>query len=145
AAARLGANVQIVQSMGMGSIRHFAPMRVADELAWNYRAAARRRRGDPEAMYRLLTGDFMPRIRFIDLPRFSAGFDRRLDDLTVRDSDGADPDIAYLGLLLSPSLVFSRDRDLRETGFAPATIEDLDLVLAAGLSVEISDGAMVAT
>ncbi len=96
AAARLGANVQIVQSIGMGSIRH-------------------------------------------------TGFDRRLDDLVVRDSDGADPDVAYLGLLLSPSLVFSRDRDLRQTGFAPATIEDLDLVLAAGLAVEISDGALVAT
>jgi hypothetical protein len=145
AAARLGGNVQIVQSIGMGSIRHFAPMRVADELAWNYRAAARRRRVDPEGMYRLLTEDFMPRIRVIDLPPFHAGFDRRLDDLTVRDSDGADPDVAYLGLLLSPSLVFSRDRDLRQTGFAPATIEELDLVLAAGLSVEISDGALVAT
>jgi hypothetical protein len=145
AAARLGANVQIVQSIGMGSIRHFAPMRVADELAWNYRAAARRRRVDPEGMCRLLTEDFMPRIRFIDLPPFLAGFDRRLDDLTERDSDGADPDVAYLGLLLSPSLVFSRDRDLRQTGFAPATIEELDLVLAAGLSVEISDGALVAT
>lgn len=145
AAARLGANVQIVQTMGMGSIRHFAPMRVADELAWNYRAAARRRRVDPEAMYRLLTEDFMPRIRFVDLPPIPAGFDRRLDHVTVRDSDGADPDVAYLGLLLSPSLVFSRDRDLRQTGFAPATIEELDLVLAAGLSVEISDGAVVAT
>lgn len=145
AAARLGANVQIVQTMGMGSIRHFAPMRVADELAWNYRAAARRRRVNPEAMYTLLTEDFMPRIRFVDLPPIPAGFDRRLDDLTVRDSDGADPDVAYLGLLLSPSLVFSRDRDLRQTGFAPATIEELDLVLAAGLSVEISDGALVAT
>jgi hypothetical protein len=145
AAARLGANIQIVQSMGMGSIRHFAPMRVADELAWNYRAAARRRRVDPEGMYRLLTEDFMPRIRFVDLPPFPAGFDGRLDDLTALDSDGADPDVAYLGLLLSPSVVFSRERDLRQTGFAPATLEELDLVLAAGLSLEISDGALVAT
>lgn len=143
AAARLGAPIQVVQTMGIGSIRHFAPRRVANELAWNYEAAARRRKVDPERMYKVLTEDFMPRIRFVDLPPVPPEYDERLADLNRRDSDGADPDVGYLGLLLSPSLVFSHDRHLRQTGFAPATLQELNLVLAAGLAVEISDGALV--
>lgn len=87
----------------------------------------------------------MPRIRFVDLPPIPLELDKRLTDLHKRDSDGADPDVGYLGLLLSPSLVFSHDKDLRQTGFAPATLEELNLVLAAGVSVEISDGALVAS
>lgn len=147
AAARLGANVQVVQTMGMGSIRHFAPMRVANELALNYATAARRYHIAPERMYALLNQDIMPRIRFVDLPPIPAETDWRLKAVSDRENDpnGADPDVAYLGLLLSPALVLSRDRDHRLTGFAPRTLEDLNRVLAAGLSVEISDGAFVTT
>src|SRR5438309_65200 len=76
---------------------------------------------------------------------FDPDLDPRLEEVAMRDGTGADPDVAYLGLLLSPSLVLSRDRDLRLTGFAPLTLEELNLVLAAGLSVEISDGALVTT
>jgi hypothetical protein len=145
AAARLGANIPVVQTLGIGSIRHFAPTRVANELAWTYVTAARRYHLDPERMYTLLIEDFMPRIRFVDLPPIPGDFDQRLQAVAMRDRTGADPDVAYLGLLLSPSLVLSRDRDLRLTGFAPATLEELNLVLAAGMTVEISDGALVTT
>src|SRR5437899_8313365 len=78
AAARLGAPIHVVQTMGFGSIRHFAPTRVANELAWTYVAAARRRRVDSTRMYELLTEDFMPRIRFVDLPPVPLELDTRL-------------------------------------------------------------------
>ncbi len=59
--------------------------------------------------------------------------------------DRVDRDVAYLGLLLAPSHVFSHDRHLRMPGFAPATIDDLNTILAAGVAVEVADGALVTT
>jgi len=143
AAARLGALIPVVSTMGVGSIRLFAPTRVANELAWNYSAAARHRRVNPDRLLEVVNEQFMPRIRFVDMPPVDLPRDKRLMLLNGRDED--DLDVGYLGLLLSPSHVFSHDKHLRMSGFAPPTIEDLNTILAAGLAIEVSDGALVTT
>jgi hypothetical protein len=143
AAARLGASIPVVRTEGVGSVRHFAPTRVANELAWNHSAAARRRGVNPDKLLEVVNDKFMPRIRFVDMPPVDLPRDERLTLLNGLDRD--DLDVGYLGLLLSPSHVFSHDKHLRMSGFAPPTVEDLNTILAAGLAVEVSDGALVAT
>jgi hypothetical protein len=132
-----------IKTLGVGSVRLFAPTRVANELVWNYESAARRRGVDPAALHTMVWQEFAPKIRFVDLPRVDVLNDTRLRDLGGMDAD--DLDLGRLGLLLAPCHVYSHDKHLRISGFAPPTIEDLDAVLAAGLAVEVSDGALVTT
>jgi hypothetical protein len=119
---------------GIGSIRLFAPMRVANELRWNARSAAGR--------LGVVWTDFVTRTRFVELPPADDLNDGRLRHLC--DMDPEDIDLGRLGLKLAPSHVYSHDKHLRIAGFSLA-IEELDAVLAAGLAVEVSDGALVTT
>jgi hypothetical protein len=141
AAAKLGASIPAARTMGAGSIRSFAPRGVADEIAWTYEAAARHRRVNPHRLLEVVNDQFLPPFRFVDMSPIDFSLDRRL----IGIKDQVDRDVAYLGLLLAPSHVFSHDRHLRMPGFAPATIEDLNTILPAGVAVEVSDGALVTT
>jgi hypothetical protein len=127
---------------GIGSIRLFAPMRVAHELRWTLGSAARRLGVPRDALSRVVTTDFITRTRFVDLPPSNDLYDERLKRLFKMDPE--DIDLGRLGLLLAPSHVYSHDKHLRIAGFSLA-IEDLDAVLAAGLAIEVSDGALVTT
>ena len=138
-----GAVVPTVDSFGgIGSIRLFAPMRVANELRWNVRSAARRLGVPPDALSRVVWTDFVTRTRFVELPPPNDLDDSRLRRLF--DMDPEDIDLGRLGLKLAPSHVYSHDKHLRIAGFSLA-IEELDAVLAAGLAIEVSDGALVTT
>lgn len=124
----------------VGSVRLFAPARTARELALNVDLAARRLHVSGADMRRVIAGDLVPRIRFVNLPSSNDLADGRLK--TLFDMDPDDIDLGRLGLLLAPCHVYSHDKHLRIAGFS-LSVEELDSVLAAGLQIELGDGAIV--
>jgi hypothetical protein len=52
----------------LGSVRFFAPTRIARELAWNVDAAARRLHIPANALRYVVSTEFVTRTRFVDLP-----------------------------------------------------------------------------
>ena len=129
-------------SGGLGSIRLFAPTRVAKELSWKVDSAARNLGVPRDALDRVVWTDFVTRTRFVDLPPADDLDDTRLKRLFAMDR--SDIDLGRLGLLLAPAHIYSHDKHLRIAGFS-LTIEELDAVLAAGLAVEVSDGTLITT
>jgi hypothetical protein len=127
---------------GFGSVRYFAPTRIAHELAWNMDAAARRLRVPALRLRQVVWNEFITRTRFVDLPPADEFADGRLRSLSDMDRD--DIDVGRLGLLLAPCHVYSHDKHLRIAGFS-LTVEELDAVIAAGVQIEISDGAIATT
>lgn len=104
--------------------------------------AARRLHVAPSALRNIVLTQFVSRTRFVDLPTTDELADSRLKSLFDMDID--DIDLGRLGLLLAPCHVYSHDKHLRIAGFS-LTVEELDAVLEAGMQVQISDGAFVAT
>jgi hypothetical protein len=126
---------------GIGTTRCFAPTRVANELAWNYERAARRSHVDSSLVLDALTDRIMPHIRFVDLDDTKLYDDPRVK--TLLDADVDDVDLGRLALLLAPCQVLSFDKHLRHSKLAPATHEAREELVAAGLQIEMSDGALV--
>jgi hypothetical protein len=63
---------------------------------------------------------------------------------TLFSMDPNDVELGRLALLLAPCHVYSHDKHLRISGFS-LSLDELDAVIAAGVAVEISDGALVTT
>jgi type II secretory pathway pseudopilin PulG len=83
----------------------------------------------------------MPHIRFVDLADSPLYDDSRLRMLEAADED--DVDLGRLAMLLAPCQVLSLDKHLRHSKLAPATHEKREELIAAGLQIEVSDGAVV--
>jgi hypothetical protein len=126
---------------GIGSIRCFAPMRVANEIVWNYGKASRRNQIDPALVLSVVHDELMPHIRFVDLSADGLSSDPRVK--RVQEVDADDVDIARLAMLLAPCQVLSLDRHLRYANLAPVNQNARRELLAAGLSIESTDGAVV--
>lgn len=129
-------------SGGLGSIRLFAPTRVAKELTWKIDSAARNLGVPRDALERVVWTDFVARTRFVELPPTDDLDDSRLKRLF--EMDRSDLDLGRLGLMLAPAHIYSHDKHLRIAGFS-LTIAELDAVVAAGLAVEVSDGTLITT
>jgi type II secretory pathway pseudopilin PulG len=114
---------------------------VANELAWNYEKAARRGHVDASLVRGVLDESIMPHIRFVDLADSTLYDDPRLRTLRAADED--DVDLGRLAMLLAPCQVLSLDKHLRHSKLAPATHEAREELVAAGLQIELSDGAVV--
>jgi type II secretory pathway pseudopilin PulG len=126
---------------GIGTTRCFAPARIANELAWNYERAARRSHVEAALVRDALNESIMPHIRFVDLADSPLYDDSRLRMLEAADED--DVELGRLAMLLARCQVLSLDKHLRHSKLAPATHEKREELIAAGLQIEVSDGAVV--
>jgi predicted nucleic acid-binding protein len=129
------------QAMSVGSLRLFAPMRVADELCWNYGKVARRLHVPPAQLLYTLQSDFIPHIRFVTQNPDDPITDPRAVAVTDRD----DLPVVRLALMLAPCHVYSLDKHLRHPGFAPRTKAEMAGLIGAEQTVSILDGGAVAT
>jgi hypothetical protein len=85
----------------------------------------------------ILQNDFLPRIRFVDLPAGHTPADLRA--VKVAAMDPTDLPTAQLALMLAPCHVYSLDKHLRIPGLAPRTRPDLDSVIAASFKLSSAD------
>jgi len=140
----------IDQAAMFGSVRLFAAAHVFDEVyaadayghANKFEKLAKQDRqaggtASTEQFREAFEQDFLPRIRFVELPDNERG--DPLVQAVAREHE-SDVPTAQLAMLLGPTVVLSLDKHLRRPGIAPA---DIGPVTKAAQDVAAADGALI--
>ncbi|WP_327402362.1 hypothetical protein OG194_20990 [Streptomyces sp. NBC_01288] len=129
---RKGFRSRLLRMSDNGTAVLYAADHVYEEV---YRRLPRMTKSSPvplEDLYAHFEAEYLPALRFVTMSDVDAP-----DAQVLAITDPDDVPTGWLAKLISPCVVFSGDRDLKEPGFAPK-----DWQRAATSAVDVSDGHM---